>query len=348
VIPLALVNWHSCFFALFAVLACFFAMAVVATSNVVRMAFYLTLSLGATAGLFFLAGSEFVGAMQFMIYVGGTLVLLVFGVMLTAQGNFISMKTAAGEWVVSGALGAALLVLLVRAGLSVESWTTPRDRTQLTAADLESTGALGLGLVGVRVDRLEESNARLRAGLSGYLLPFVVVSMHLLVVLVGAGYMARTKTRSRGRAGALSATQAREHGPMPFMIVAGIVSGMAVNALLAAKCFFVSQWLPLLSNVGEAGTALASKIQACPPWLMPALALLFLANVLCLGIVWGWQKWGVFGLVALPVVQGLLISNSSLGVVPGVILAVFLLAPVGLIIALLLQGGNQSVWSQME
>ena len=57
-------------------------------SNIVRMAFYLVLSLGATAGLFFLAGADFVGAMQLLIYVGGTLVLLVFGVMLTAQGPF--------------------------------------------------------------------------------------------------------------------------------------------------------------------------------------------------------------------------------------------------------------------
>ena len=34
---------------------------------------------------------------------------------------------------------------------------------------------------------------RLKAGMSGYLLPFVIVSVHLLVVLIGAAYMARTK-----------------------------------------------------------------------------------------------------------------------------------------------------------
>ena len=85
------INWHSVFFLLFALLATGFAVAVVVSSNIVRMAFYLTLSLGATAGLFFLAGAQFVGAMQFMIYVGGTLVLLIFGVMLTAHSNFINM-----------------------------------------------------------------------------------------------------------------------------------------------------------------------------------------------------------------------------------------------------------------
>jgi NADH-quinone oxidoreductase subunit J len=78
------INWHSFFFFLFALVSCAFAVMVVLTANIVRMAFYLTISLGATAGLFFLAGADFVGAMQLMIYVGGTLVLLVFGVMLTA------------------------------------------------------------------------------------------------------------------------------------------------------------------------------------------------------------------------------------------------------------------------
>ncbi len=78
----AAINWHTLFFLLFAALACGFAIAVAAADNVVRMALYLILSLGATAGLFFLAGAEFVGAMQLMIYVGGTLVLLVFGGLL--------------------------------------------------------------------------------------------------------------------------------------------------------------------------------------------------------------------------------------------------------------------------
>ena len=121
--PLAVIQWHGFFFVLFALLACGFGVAVVASSNIVRMAFYLTLSLGATAGLFFLAGAQFVGSMQFMIYVGGTLVLLIFGVMLTAHANFISMKTAAGDWIAGGVLGSALLLLMIRGGLSVERWS---------------------------------------------------------------------------------------------------------------------------------------------------------------------------------------------------------------------------------
>ncbi len=109
------INWHSFFFLLFALVTCGFAVAVVVTSNIVRMAFYLIMSLGATSGLFFLAGADFVGAMQLLIYVGGTLVLLIFGVMLTAQGPFISMKTGGGEWMLAAIVGGSLLAVLLQA-----------------------------------------------------------------------------------------------------------------------------------------------------------------------------------------------------------------------------------------
>src|SRR2546423_12681539 len=123
---LAALNPHSTSFLLFALVACGFAIAVVLTSNIVRMAFYLTLSLGATSGLFFLAGAEFVGAMQLLIYVGGTLVVLIFGVMLTAQARFISMQTSGAEWVMAAIVGGPLFLLLVSAGFGVESWRHPR------------------------------------------------------------------------------------------------------------------------------------------------------------------------------------------------------------------------------
>src|ERR1700722_12082270 len=116
------INLHSVFFLLFALLGCSFAMAVVFTSHIVRMAFYLVMSLGATAGLFFLAGADFVGAMQLLIYVGGTLVLLVFGVMLTAQGPFISMKTAGGEWILAAFVGGSLLAVLLPTAFKIGDW----------------------------------------------------------------------------------------------------------------------------------------------------------------------------------------------------------------------------------
>lgn len=188
------INWHSFFFFLFALLASVFAIAVVVSSNIVRMAVYLILSLGAVSGLFFLAGADFVGALQLMIYVGGTLVLLVFGVMLTAQGPFTNLKIGGVQWLLSAVLAGALLALLLTAALNVDTWTSRKVAQTAVAATAAHTAApLGLGMLGVRVDQLDQNDDTLRSGMSGYLLPFEIVSVHLLVVLIGAAYLARAK-----------------------------------------------------------------------------------------------------------------------------------------------------------
>jgi len=191
------IDWHSLFFYLMAIAACGFALAVVISNNIVHMALALVMSLGAVAGLFFLAGADFVGALQLMIYVGGTLVLLVFGVMLTARGPFVSMKTSLGQWLLVGIVGAALLAVLLRSAVSVERWAPPKVAAALPVEPGPTAGPIGLGLLGVRVDRLDAQGAGEphAQGMSGYLLPFEVISVHLVVVLVGAAYLARARRR---------------------------------------------------------------------------------------------------------------------------------------------------------
>jgi NADH:ubiquinone oxidoreductase subunit 6 (subunit J) len=123
--------------------------------------------------------------MQLVIYVGGTLVLLIFGVMLTAQSKFISMRTAAGDWILAVIVGGALLALLFRVAFSIPDWNlAPPTGEAASLTQGPTTSAIGLALTGIRLD-----------GGSGYLLPFLIISIHLLVVLVGAGYLARTKRR---------------------------------------------------------------------------------------------------------------------------------------------------------
>lgn len=185
------IYWPSFFFLLFAGIACAFAVAVVVSANIVRMAFYLVMSLAATAGLFFLAGADFVGAMQILIYVGGTLVLLVFGVMLTSQDRFISMKTSRFELGMAAGVGACLFLLLFFAAVSVPEWRG-LSREEVAAIPLQPTATpIGMGLLGARVDAGDSSDK------AGYLLVFEIVSVHLLVVLIGAAYLARARrTRS--------------------------------------------------------------------------------------------------------------------------------------------------------
>src|SRR5258708_20251487 len=99
-------------FYVFAALITVSAVAMVVTQNIVRSDTWLLFTLGGVSGIFFLLGADFVGATQLLVYVGGTLVLVVFGVMLTAQGPFITMKTSAAEYAISAAVGLLLLGVL--------------------------------------------------------------------------------------------------------------------------------------------------------------------------------------------------------------------------------------------
>jgi NADH:ubiquinone oxidoreductase subunit 6 (subunit J) len=164
------------------------------------MAFWLILSLGATAGLFFSLNADFVGSAQLLIYVGGTLVLLIFGVMLTASGPFVNIKTSPGEGLLAGLVGALLLSLILYSACDVDweqagHFDSPgrNARGFNSPTDGNTTRPLGLSFLGARPDKdLGSKDPRLT---SGYLLPFEIISVHLLVVLVGAAYLARAKRR---------------------------------------------------------------------------------------------------------------------------------------------------------
>lgn len=186
----------SSLFTLLVAAACLGAVAVVLSQSVVRMAFWLVVSLGSVAGLFFLADADFVGAAQLLIYVGGTLVLLVFGVMLTASGPYMKIESSPAETVVAGLIG-LMFLFMVFSTISGADWEGTQERiavhqpVKTTHFDDQSEGntlrPIGFALLGLRPDLPE--------GGPGYLLPFEIASVHLLVVLVGAAYLARAKRR---------------------------------------------------------------------------------------------------------------------------------------------------------
>ncbi len=195
------IHWDSFFFLFFALVTCVFAVAVVVSNNIVRMAAYLVAALCGVAGLFFLAGAQFLGAMQLMLYVGGTVVLLVFGVMLTARGPFVSMRSGGGQWILALLAGGSLLAVLLQTVGQVLPIKVPTPAGVEAAAANPTTTQLGAGLVGVRTDSLgPASNAAKKPdAYVGYLLPFEIISVHLLVVLVGAAFLARAKRRVHAR-----------------------------------------------------------------------------------------------------------------------------------------------------
>jgi NADH-quinone oxidoreductase subunit J len=196
-------DFHSVLFYILAGIVGGSALAVVVTDNIVRAALWLVFTLAGVAGLFFLLGADFVGAAQLLIYVGGTLVLVVFGVMLTAQGPFVNLRISAAEWAIG--LGVGLLFYSV---LALVLLTVKPERPR--QGQLASSVALGEALLGfpeaAASQDADGQPLRVTGGARpgavrtrvAYLLPFEIVSVHLLVVLIGAAYLARAKRRPGG------------------------------------------------------------------------------------------------------------------------------------------------------
>jgi NADH-quinone oxidoreductase subunit J len=136
-------------------------------TNIVRMAVWLFIALGSVAMLYFLLAANFLGAIQLIVYVGGTLVLLIFGVMLTSKSPWVRFDPPkwelAGAAVVCGALLVALCVVLYQT-----TWPTTEE-----AVPGASVADLGRRLV------------------TTYLVPFEVAGVLLMIVMVGAAHLAR-------------------------------------------------------------------------------------------------------------------------------------------------------------
>lgn len=137
--------------------------------NVVRMALFLFCALAAVALLYFLLAASFVGAIQLIVYAGGTLILLVFGVMLTSKSPWIRFEIHWAELTMVGLVCLVLFGAMVQVFLgSQHGWVTVAS-----ASDGTSVETLGRSLV------------------TTYLVPFEVAGVLLMIVMVGAAHLAR-------------------------------------------------------------------------------------------------------------------------------------------------------------
>src|SRR3954471_22996416 len=88
-------------FYIFAIMAAGSALMVVVSRNIVRMAVALLFTLSGVAGLYFLLNAEFLAAVQLVVYAGGTLILIVFGVMLTTKSPFSRFEPKLAEVIIA-------------------------------------------------------------------------------------------------------------------------------------------------------------------------------------------------------------------------------------------------------
>jgi len=141
--------------------------------SVVRSAFALMATFSGVAGLFVLLQADYLAMAQLLIYVGGILALLLFGVMLTPP----DMSERKLPRVLSG------LVLVCAAfgwvGWKVAATAHWATRTELAEGSGEYGNAERIGVGFLAIDQ--------------YVVPFELAAVVLTVALVAAVYIARRK-----------------------------------------------------------------------------------------------------------------------------------------------------------
>src|SRR2546421_5307950 len=96
-------------FYVFALMSAMSAIGLVLSRNIVRTAVCLLFTLLGVAGLYFLLNAEFLAAVQLVVYAGGTLILIVFGVMLTSKSPFSRFEPTLVEIIIAISIGSILL-----------------------------------------------------------------------------------------------------------------------------------------------------------------------------------------------------------------------------------------------
>ena len=143
------------------------AMGVAMATNIVRMAVWLFVALGSVALLYFLLAASFLGAIQLIVYAGGTLVLLIFGVMLSSKSPWAKFTPSKLELLAAGGVSLTLVVTLAII-LTRAIW--PEAEGALAGTSVADIG---------------------RSLLTVYLVPFEVAGVLLMIVMVGAAHLAR-------------------------------------------------------------------------------------------------------------------------------------------------------------
>jgi len=155
-------------FWLLAVIIIASAAATVFSKNIIYSAFSLLFSFLGVAGIYAMLSADFLAVTQIMVYVGGILTLILFGVMLTNRITMMSLKTDVFNFIPGLTIAAVVL-----AGLLYVIWVTGTWVSDSPAAwdtTVETIGTLTI---------------------TRFLLPFEVVAVLLLIAVVGASFIAR-------------------------------------------------------------------------------------------------------------------------------------------------------------
>lgn len=146
------------------------AIFVALTKNVIYAAFALILCFLCLSGVYVFLGAEFIAIVQILVYVGGILVLLLFGVMLTNRLKGQDLLTATRSKFFGFLLAVALFLVLVKGIISANF---------VDAEWMQQEVSMKVGLKGFGLNLMTE-----------YVLAFELIGLLLLVALIGSVYIA--------------------------------------------------------------------------------------------------------------------------------------------------------------
>ena len=161
---------HTIAFWALAALTLLSGLVILVARDIVRVAFGLLGALGGVAGFYVLLGADFLGFTQVLVYIGGIMVLLLFGIMMTHRDPVMLRR---GDTSRAGTFAGVAIAILSGAGLTMLVRQTAWKEAPGGVAP--TTAAIGDALM------------------TEYVLPFELISVLLILVLCGAAYIARRK-----------------------------------------------------------------------------------------------------------------------------------------------------------
>ncbi len=169
-------NWAQYIYSFFWLMTLGAAVFIVFAKDVVSAAFSLLICFLGVAALFILAGAEFLGVAQIMIYIGGILLLFLFGIMMSRRLNNEVLNKVSNNNIIAGLLlGLGLLVVLLIVIVNIEflklGWIKNESSlsSQLAPSHINS--------IGIKL-------------MTDYILPFEVAALILMLALMGAAVIA--------------------------------------------------------------------------------------------------------------------------------------------------------------
>jgi NADH-quinone oxidoreductase subunit J len=177
-------------------------------------AFALLFTFFGVAGLYVMANADFIAVTQLMVYVGGILILLIFGIMLTNRVVKVDVSISGGGKLVTGLLSLGLFIILMIAFFGKESektikgadgktktvstWASyksePWNRSPYNKDVFNDVLSKPYGAPSEKKTKEGSYGTSSEIGvlmLTDYLMPFEIISVVILVALIGAAMIAR-------------------------------------------------------------------------------------------------------------------------------------------------------------